>query len=150
MVLRPLTCANPVIPGLTSCRLACSAEYNGKKSTNNGLGPINAISPIRTLNNCGNSSIDVERTICPTLVSLFSSGSKFPSSSRSSVIVLNFTTVNILPSFPGLFCVKKIPAPLFAKCSKMAMIIKNHPINSNATSAIIKSRTRLKKCLYIF
>lgn len=41
----PFTCAKPLNPGRTSCLRLCSALYLGKYSTNNGLGPITAISP---------------------------------------------------------------------------------------------------------
>ena len=38
---------------------------------------------------------------------------------------------------------------LTAKCSQMATIIRNHPTSNNATRAMQKSNSRLKKCLYI-
>ena len=75
--------------------------YKGKYCTNSGRGPINAISPFSTLISCGNSSIEVERTKRPTGVRRSASGSKLPSASRSSVIVLNLITLNIFPFRPG-------------------------------------------------
>ena len=66
MEFLPWHCAQPVIPGRTSCLRACSLLYKGKYCTNSGRGPINAISPFSTLISCGNSSIEVERTKRPT------------------------------------------------------------------------------------
>ena len=51
------------------------------------------------------------------------SGNKLPSASRSSVIVLNFRALKIFSFFPGRFWVKKTPAPLFAKCNKITVVI---------------------------
>src|SRR5688572_32781047 len=48
-VFRPFTCAHPVIPGFTRCRLFCSRLYNGRYSINNGLGPTNDMCPDSTL-----------------------------------------------------------------------------------------------------
>ena len=134
------------MPGLTSCLRACSLLYNGKYCGNNGLGPISDMSPLRTLTNCGNSSIDVERTNLPTFVRRASSGNRFPLVSHSSVMVLN---LNNRPSFPGRSCRKNAPAPLLAKCSQTATMSRKGHITSNAHNAKMKSITRLKKCLYI-
>src|SRR5699024_3853342 len=81
MLFLPLTCAHPVIPGLTSCLLDCSLLYKAKYSINNGRGPIKSISPFNTLNNCVMTF--------PVLVILSSFGNKLPRSSVSFVIVLN-------------------------------------------------------------
>src|SRR5699024_2231967 len=89
MLFLPLTCAHPVIPGLTSCLLDCSLLYKGKYSINNGRGPIKLISPFNTLNNCGNSSKLNFLMTFPVLVILSSFGNKLPRSSVSFVIVLN-------------------------------------------------------------
>src|SRR5690348_10836832 len=41
--LRPLTCAQPVMPGSTSWRRDCRREYRSRYSTSNGLGPTRLI-----------------------------------------------------------------------------------------------------------
>ena len=48
----------------------------------------------------GISSNEVDRTSLPIFVNRCTSGSKFPSPSRSSVMVLNFTTRNIFSFLP--------------------------------------------------
>lgn len=146
---RPWTCAHPLIPGRTSWRRACSFEYKGRYLTNNGLGPIRAMSPFNTFISCGNSSMEVERTKLPTFVSRCSSGSSSPFSPRSSVMVLNFITLNILASLPGRSCRKNAPAPLFAKCNQMVTTSKIGLMHSSAMRDIQKSKNLLKKFLYI-
>ena len=138
-----------MIPGRTSCLLNCSFEYNGIYFGNNGLGPINAISPFSTLINCGNSSMENERTIFPIFVKRATSGNKLPSASLSSVIVLNLIILKILAPLPGRPCVKKTPAPLFTKCNHIVIINKTGHITSKTLKTKIKSITRLKKNLYI-
>ena len=137
------------MPGRTSCRRACSLLYRGRYCGNKGRGPIKAISPFNTLNSCGNSSMEVERTNLPTLVSRCSSGNKSPEASRSSVIVLNLITLNIFPFFPGRSCRKNVPAPLLAKCSQRAITASIGQMTANTQSAMIKSVIRLKQCLYM-
>ena len=101
MALRPWHCAQPLIPGRTSCLRACSGEYSGRYCGSSGRGPISDMSPFRTLMSCGSSSIDVERTNLPTFVRRCASGNKPPSASRSSVIVLNLMTLKFFASLPG-------------------------------------------------
>jgi len=79
MVLRPWHWAQPLMPGRTSCRRACSGEYSGKYCGNKGRGPIKDISPLNTLISCSNSSIEVLRTNLPTLVRRCALGSRLPS-----------------------------------------------------------------------
>ena len=145
----PLHCAHPVIPGLMLCRRACSFEYKGRYLTNKGRGPMSDISPLNTLISCGNSSILVDLIHCPTLVIRTSSGNRLPSSSRSSLIVLNFIILKILASFPGRSCKKKAPAPLFARFKNSHTSNKNQLISNNTTPDTTISINRLKKCLYI-
>src|SRR5690606_34232549 len=59
----PFTCAQPVIPGHTSCLRRCVSLYKGRYCTNKGLGPTRLISPFNTLINCGISSNEVLRII---------------------------------------------------------------------------------------
>ena len=59
------------------------------------------MSPLSTLNSCGSSSSEVERTKRPTRVNRRSSDNRLPSASFSSVIVLNLTTLKILAPLPG-------------------------------------------------
>ena len=87
--------------------------------------------------------MDVERTKRPTLVNLSLSGSRLPSASRSSVIVLNLITLKILASFPGRSCVKNAPAPLLAKCSQMVII------NNIGQMIVNTQKTRIKDDLGI-
>lgn len=97
----PLTWAQPVIPGSTSCRLCCSLVYKGRYCSNKGLGPTKLISPFNTFINWGISSREVFLTKRPIGVKRWASGKRFPSSSLRSFIVLNLTTRKILPFFPG-------------------------------------------------
>src|SRR5690606_36100525 len=104
----PLTCAQPVIPGFTSCRRYCSGVYKGKYSIRSGLGPTRLISPFSTFHKPGSSSKLDERNREPNLVNRSESGSKLPSLPRRSVIDLNLNILNGFPFIPGLTCVKKI------------------------------------------
>lgn len=97
----PFTCAHPVMPGRTSCLLACSSLYRGRYCTNNGRGPIRAISPFNTLKSWGSSSMEVARTIFPMEVIRKSSGNNSPWQFFRSFMVLNLMILNIFPSFPG-------------------------------------------------
>src|SRR5690606_19272141 len=103
---RPFTCAQPVMPGRTLCRRACSGVYKGKYSIRSGRGPTRLMSPLRTLNNSGSSSKLVLRKKRPSLVKRCSSGSRRPCASRASVIVRNLYIVNGFPCSPGLTCLK--------------------------------------------
>ena len=107
------------------------------------------MSPFSTFINCGSSSMLVERTNLPTFVRRCASGSRFPSASRSSVMVLNLMTLKILASFPGLFWKKNAPAPLLAKWSQIVTTSNMGLMQISTMSEIQKSRNRLKKCLYI-
>ena len=105
------------------------------------------ISPFRTFISWGNSSIEVERTKRPTFVNRSASGSKLPSASRSSVMVLNLITLNTFPPFPGRSCMKKAPVPLLAKCNHKVTTNNIGQITTNTQKTMIKSINRLKKCL---
>ena len=145
MLLRPFTCTHPVMPGLTSCRRNCSLEYKGRYLGNKGRGPIRAMSPFRTLNSWGNSSMDKERTIRPTFVRRASSGNRLPSASRSSVIVLNLMALKMRASLPVLFWVKNTPAPLLAKCRKMMRSKRMGQMRRRVQRIMCKSIGRLRK-----
>ena len=86
------------------------------------------ISPFKILNSSGNSSKLVERKNFPNFVSLTSSGSSSPFSSRSSVIVRNLYILNIFSSFPGRGCLNSTGLPSFTR-------------TSTATTAMIGDRT---------
>ena len=73
------------------------------------------------------------------------SGNRFPSASRSSVMVLNLTTLNIFPFLPGRSCKKKAPAPLLAKCSQMVMTSSIGHRIANVRSERMKSITLFQK-----
>ena len=98
---------------------------------------MNAMSPFRMFINCGSSSILVERIKRPTLVSRAASGSKFPSLSHSSVIVLNFNALNIFSFLPGRGCMKKTPFHPFLLTWKRRIIVTINMgnVNTNATRA---------------
>ncbi len=78
IALRPFTCAQPVIPGLTICLLACSGLYHKRYRINNGLGPTKIISPFNTFINCRSSSNDAQLIIPIALVFLNSAGKIIP------------------------------------------------------------------------
>ena len=85
----------------------------------------------------------------PVFVSRWASGNKFPFSSLSSVIVLNFITLKSLPFFPGLVCVKTTSAPLLATASKTATAAITGDKTTMATIARQQSIILLKQFLYI-
>ena len=87
--------------------------------TNKGLGPTIDISPFKIFNSSGSSSIDVERKNWPNLVSLISSGNRFPFSSFASVMVRNFKIPKIFSFFPGRSCLKNTGAPSFMRIKKL-------------------------------
>src|SRR5579863_1919165 len=67
----PLTCAHPVIPTLSACRLlylVTSCRNFCTKCGRSGRGPTTLMSPFKTLMNCGNSSRLVLRRIDPNIV----------------------------------------------------------------------------------
>lgn len=94
--------------------------------------------------------MDVERTSFPTFVSRWASGRSLPSASRSSVMVLNFTTLKIFPFLPGRSCVKKAPAPLLAKWSHAVTAARGIDKTRRALPDATMSIVRLKKSLYGF
>ena len=66
MVSRPLTCAQPEMPGRTSLAPYLSRSIIKSVSSKiTGRGPMKDISPIATFHNCGNSSILVRRKKLP-------------------------------------------------------------------------------------
>ena len=123
--------------------------------------------------------MDRDLTNLPTLVSRCASGSNLPSASRSSVIVLNLITLNILASLPGRSCVnitgsknrrrqallppeavpsllgegvggEAPPAPLrLTQYNHTVTTISTGLMQISAMRLIQKSKNRLKKCLYI-
>ncbi len=66
MAFRPFTWAQPVIPGSTSWRRACSREYRGRYCTRSGRGPTSDRSPRRTFQIWGSSSMLVARRSRPS------------------------------------------------------------------------------------
>ena len=153
MALRPLTCANPVSPGLTSCRLDSRLLYNGRYSTKRGRGPTIAISPTKIFKSCGNSSRDVFRSTFPYPLSRCSSGSKVPALSFLLLIVLNLIIRKIfsfpdLSFFPGRNCTKKG----FPRIATAPTAVKTKKIGDNITSAkseSTKSKNRFQNFAYI-
>src|SRR5271157_1054895 len=75
IAFRPLTCAQPVIPGRTSWRLACSGVYRARYCISSGRGPMRLKSPLSTFQSWGSSSRLVLRRNRPSRVSRSESGS---------------------------------------------------------------------------
>ncbi len=94
--------------------------------------------------------MEVERTNLPTFVKRSASGRRLPSASLSSVIVLNLTTLNILPFLPGRSWKKKAPAPLLAKWSQVVTAARGIDKTRSAPPEATMSMVRLKKDLYGF
>ena len=65
ILLRPLTCHSPVIPGRNAMRARWWDSYFSHSSIVGGLVPTRLISPFSTLINCGNSSKLVRRMNWP-------------------------------------------------------------------------------------
>ena len=143
IALRPFTCAQPVIPGLASCRLACREEYRERYCISSGRGPTRLISPRSTLINSGNSSNEVVRSHTPNPVNRSPSESNFPSPSRASVIVLNLSRANGFSFNPGLVCLKKTGDPSFHRTISISA-----PKSGTQKTAVIivnaKSKTLLE------
>lgn len=148
MALRPLICAQPVMPGRTSWRRACVLLYRGRYSTNNGLGPMRLMSPLSTLMSWGISSKLVLRMNLPTGVRRTASGRRFPTASFFSFIVLNLMTLKSLPCLPGRVWVKK-GLPELAMESRIVMSRNRGDSSSRAMRLRRKSRDGLKILLYI-
>jgi len=98
---RPLTWAQPVIPGRTSCLLACSGVYSGRYSINNGRGPTRLMSPRRTFQSSGSSSMLDALRILPSRVNLMPSVSVSTSLLSVRVMVLNLISLKARPPRPG-------------------------------------------------
>ena len=86
-------------------------DLSGWSSGRSGRGPIKAMSPTSTFNNCGNSSMRVWRRSCPTNDSLFSSGTGWPRQSNGGCKVRNFCNVNRRPPCPIRCCQNKTGDP---------------------------------------
>ena len=142
IAFRPLTCAQPVIPGRTSCRRPCSGVYRGRYSISRGRGPTRLISPRSTFHNSGNSSRLLARKKRPKGVSRCASGSNAPLEPRSSVIVRNFIILKGEPCSPDLICEKNTGLPSFRRTCNA--IRANGIANIRRPSAAApKSKTRL-------
>lgn len=148
MAFLPFTCAQPVMPGLTSCRLFCRELYKDKYSANKGLGPIRLISPLITFNNWGISSKEVLRMNLPISVNRSESGNKLPFLSRLSFMVLNFMIRNIFSFLPGRDWMKK-GCPWLDIRRKMVIRRKTGERMMRAKRDMVKSMRRLRKCLYM-
>ena len=65
MLLRPLICHIPVMPGFMASLVQCLSSYCSTSETRGGLVPTREISPLSTLKNCGNSSMLQSRMKLP-------------------------------------------------------------------------------------
>ena len=100
---RPLTCAQPVMPGRTARRPRSRSVYCATCAGSVGRGPTIAISPRRTLTRLGSSSSDVRRRILPTRVmraSPVSTAIPAPMCSAPATIVRSLSTSNSRPRRP--------------------------------------------------
>ena len=100
---RPLTCAQPVMPGLSARRPRWRSVYCATWTGTVGRGPMIDISPLRTLTRLGSSSIEVRRSSAPTRVmrlSPSSTASPAPIFSAPETIVRSLRTSNGAPSLP--------------------------------------------------
>ena len=68
MRVRPLTCAQPVMPGRTSSRRRWRSVYRSTWSRRSGRGPTRLMSPRSTFQSCGSSSSEVRRSRWPARV----------------------------------------------------------------------------------
>src|SRR5699024_5991450 len=113
----PLICHEPVHPGLTYNRCRSYSVYSSTSRGNGGRGPTIDILPIKTFQNCGNSSMLVLRINLPTFVirgssfilniapsTSFLSKRSFSRSSASIHIDRNLYILNIFSFFPILSC----------------------------------------------
>src|SRR5580658_6734889 len=135
--LRPCTCAQPVMPGRTSCRRSWRALYRGKYSANSGRGPTRLMSPLRTFQSCGNSSRLQALRIAPTPVSLAASSSKLPEPSRASDIVRNFQSLKTRPCSPVRSCVQNTGGPSHSRIATAAAAMAGAVKASPAIAPII-------------
>ena len=65
MLLRPLICHIPVMPGFMASLVQCLSSYCSTSETRGGLVPTREMSPLSTLKNCGNSSMLQSRMKLP-------------------------------------------------------------------------------------
>lgn len=114
----------------------------GRYSTRSGLGPMIAMSPLTMLNTSGSSSRLVERRARPNFVRRRSSGSRFPSASRSSVIVRNLYRLNTFSSRPGRGWRNSTGLPNFTR-TRIATIASTHQKRMSRTRDRHRSMTRL-------
>src|SRR5216683_607285 len=139
IAFRPFTCAHPVMPGFTSCRLACSGVYRSRYSITSGRGPTRLNSPRSTFHNCGSSSRLMARSHRPSRVSLTSSPRSLPSPSRASVIVRNLTSSNTFASFPGRLCRNSTGLPSFIRTSAATIAITGDRHTSSAAAITLSN-----------
>ena len=100
---RPLTCAQPVSPGLTSRRRRWCGVYSATWAGSVGRGPTIASSPRRTLTRFGSSSSEKRRRKWPAPVTRSSpanTGVPTPTGSLPTFIVRSFSRSNSRPSSP--------------------------------------------------
>src|SRR5688500_17689690 len=106
-LLIPRYCVTPVNLSPTSdprpnfVKTRVLGRIQRQYSFKSALGPTRLISPLKTFQSSGSSSILALRSQLPNGVSLSESGNKLPVQSRSSVIVLNLNLTIGLPWSPG-------------------------------------------------
>ncbi len=107
ILLRPLTCHIPVIPGLMARRLLWCSSYLTHSSSVGGLVPTRDISPFKTFQNCGNSSKDQSRIKFPIPFFTVPSGSCLQPMMRGSKIQLKHQPVR-----DSVFLLQAVPCVL--------------------------------------
>ncbi len=131
---RPLTCAQPVMPGFASSRRRCSSLYRSTYANGNGLGPTRLISPRTTDQSCGSSSKLVRRSALPNQLSRCSSSSNCPELSRSSLMERSFEIRMGTPSSPARICVKSTGAPSITRTATDAAAVRGRRSNIAGTA----------------
>ena len=103
------------------------------------------LSPFTIFNSSGNSSRLVARKNFPNLGSLSASGSKFPLSSRLSVILRNLYILKIFPCSPGRSWQKRIGEPSFKRTRRAT----KSDSGEKRRSAEEERRTSRRRLMYL-
>ena len=112
--LRPLTCAQPVIPGRTSWRRACSALYRVEVLGQQRARADQAHVPASTLMSSGSSSSDVARSVEPNgrgASASVATASTAPRRVGGAPSCGTCISVKSRPSLPGRSCLKSTGEP---------------------------------------
>ena len=142
------------MPGRTNIRRR-SSPWKASSATASGRGPTSDMEPPRTLNSCGNSSMDERRRNRPTGVIRGSSrilnnkpsasllvASEASRSSASLYIERNFQQANSCPALPTRTCLNSAGPELVTRIT-MAVISKTGENTTRPTTLPTRSTARL-------